>query len=181
MTKHILFIQGAGGFEEDKKLANSLQAHLGSDYQVHFPAMPDENNPKYPVWKEAIAQELAKLDGPLILGGHSLGASLMLRYVAEEKIAQPITGLFLVATPFWDANDPDLAEYALADDFASHLPKNLPIFFYHSRGDEWVPFEHMAMYADKLPNATTRDFDGRGHQFNDDLSEVAADIKALKA
>jgi hypothetical protein len=33
------------------------------------------------------------------------------------------------------------------------------------------------MYAAKLPRATIREFDGRGHQFNNDLSEVAADIR----
>jgi hypothetical protein len=42
-----------------------------------------------------------------------------------------------------------------------------------------VPFAHLAIYAKKLPQATIREFDGRGHQFNNDLSEVAADIKSL--
>jgi len=67
-------------------------------------------------------------------------------------------------------------EYKLSENFAAHLPKGLPIFLYQSRNDEEVPFTHLAMYAEKLPLATVREFDGRGHQFNDDLSEVAADI-----
>jgi pimeloyl-ACP methyl ester carboxylesterase len=51
------------------------------------------------------------------------------------------------------------------------------VFFYHSRDDEVVPFEHLALYQAKLPKATVREFDGRGHQFGDDLSEVARDIR----
>jgi hypothetical protein len=36
------------------------------------------------------------------------------------------------------------------------------------------------MYAEKLPHVTIREFDGRGHRFNDDLSEIAADITSLQ-
>jgi hypothetical protein len=37
------------------------------------------------------------------------------------------------------------------------------------------------MYAERIPQATIHEFDGRGHQFNNDLSEVAGDIKGLSA
>ena len=53
------------------------------------------------------------------------------------------------------------------------------MFLYHSRDDEAVPFAHAALYAEKLPRATVQEFDGRGHQFNDDLSEVAQGIGRL--
>jgi uncharacterized protein len=42
-----------------------------------------------------------------------------------------------------------------------------------------VPFEHLALYAGRLPQATVREVEGRGHQFGDDLSEVAEDIARL--
>jgi hypothetical protein len=63
--------------------------------------------------------------------------------------------------------------------FASRLPKGIPLFLYHSRDDERVPFAHLAIYAGKIPQAIIRQFDGRQHQFNNDLSEVTADIKSL--
>jgi pimeloyl-ACP methyl ester carboxylesterase len=53
------------------------------------------------------------------------------------------------------------------------------VFLYHSRDGEWVPYAHLALYAEKLPQATIHEFDGRGHQFDGDLSEVARDIKEL--
>jgi uncharacterized protein len=70
-------------------------------------------------------------------------------------------------------------EYTLREDFALRIPEGPPVFLYHSRDDEWVPFAHLAMYAERLPRATIREFDGRGHQFEDDLSEVARDIENL--
>ena len=48
------------------------------------------------------------------------------------------------------------------------------------RDDEWVPFAHLALFAEKVPRARFHEFDGRGHQFEDDLSEVAQDIVSLE-
>ncbi len=70
--------------------------------------------------------------------------------------------------------------FILDESRASEVLKTVPIFFYHSRDDEIVPFEHLAMHVKKFPQATIREFDGRGHQFNNDLSEVAADIARLQ-
>jgi hypothetical protein len=36
---------------------------------------------------------------------------------------------------------------------------------------------HLSLYARKLPQAANPALDGRGHQLNNDLSEVAADIE----
>ena len=124
-------------------------------------------------------KKLAALYGEVILVGHSLSASILLKYLSEVKAEKPVAGLFLIAPPYWGAEDWEVEEYALQESFASKLPKDLPIFFYHSRDDEVVPFAYLALYEEKLPQATVHEFDGRGHQFDDDLSEVARDIKGL--
>jgi uncharacterized protein len=181
MKKQVLFVHGGGqgAHEEDKKLAANLRDVLGAAYDVRHPKMPDENRPEYEAWRDQISRELAALDGEVILVGHSLGASILLKYLSEEKVEKHVAGIFLVAPPYWGAEDWEVGEYALQENFASKLPKDLPMFFYHSRDDEWVPFAHLALYAEKLPQATVRGFDGRGHQFKDDLSEVVRDIERL--
>ena len=181
MKKQVLFIQGAGAgaYEEDKELAASLQASLGDEYYVVYPRMPNEENPQDKRWMAQISKELAALDTEVILVGHSAGGGVLLTYLLKENITQPIAGIFLIATPHWDPEDDEDKEYTLRAGFASKLPKGVPIFLYHSRDDEWVPFAHLKFYAEKIPQATVREFDGRGHQFNNDLSEVAADIKNL--
>jgi len=181
MKRQLLFVHGGGegAYEEDRKLAASLQDALGG-YGVHCPKMPDENSPQYAAWRDRIASELAKLDGEIFLVGHSLGASILLKYLSKERTATPISGTFLVAAPYWGVEDWEVDEYVLQEDFASKLPEGLPMFFYHSRDDEWVPFAHLALYAEKVPHARFRAFYGRGHQFDDDLSEVANDIEGLE-
>lgn len=181
MSKQILFIHGGGegARAEDSKLTASLQQNLGNDYQVTIPQMPNENAPEYDAWKSQIAKDLSTLGKHVILVGHSFGSSVLLKYLTEEKLSTTVDGIFLIAAPFWGTPDWEYEAYVLPDNFASKLPAKAPIYFYHSRGDEWVPFEHLALYASKVPQATIREFEGRGHQFNNDLSEVAADIAAL--
>ena len=99
MRKPVLFIHGGGegAYEEDRKLAASLQDALGAAYEVRYPKMPDEDRPVYEAWKERIAKELDALDGEVILVGHSLGGSILLKYLSEEEVEKLVAGLFLVA------------------------------------------------------------------------------------
>ena len=181
MKRQVLYVYGGGqgAYEEDRKLVASLQDALGTGYGVWYPKMPDEDSLEYEAWKDQVAKELARLDSEVIFVGHSLGASILLRYLSEEKTEKPVAGIFLVAPPYWGTEDWEVSEYTLREDFASRLPKELPVSLYHSRDDEWVPFAHLALYTAKLSQATIHEFDGRGHQFNDDLSEVARDIRRL--
>jgi predicted alpha/beta hydrolase family esterase len=181
MMEYVLFIQGAGegAYEEDAKLAASLQEALGAEYQVIYPRMPNEASPKDNVWMARISKELAALEGRVTLVGHSAGGAVLLKYLLKEKVAKPIAGIFFIAIPYWDPEDEEGEEYTLQDGFAAKFPRDVPIFFYHSRDDEWVPFTHLARYAERVPQAAIREFDGRGHQFNNDLSEVAEAIKSL--
>jgi uncharacterized protein len=178
MKKQILFIQGAGqgAYEEDEKLVASLRNEMATEYKVQYPRMSNDDSSGYEAWKTQVSKELSAMKGEVILVGHSFGASLLLKYLAGEKIEQPIAGVFLIATPYWGAEDWQ-NEYALEENFAVRLPKELPIVFYHSRDDDTVPFAHLALYKEKLPRASFHELDGRGHQFNNDLSEVARDIK----
>ncbi len=180
MTRQILFIHGSGGesaYELDRILAASLQSALGADYEVRYPKMPLEESAGYPDWKAQIAVELSALDDPIILVAHSVGGSILLKYLTEEQVENPIAGLFLLATPYFGGDETwNYPEMNLPSDFATKLPAIPRMFLYHSRDDEVVPFAHLALYAAKLPQATLRVYDGRGHQFENDLTDVAGDI-----
>jgi predicted alpha/beta hydrolase family esterase len=185
MNKQVLFIQGAGtgSYKEDEKLVASLRQLLGREYEVNYPAMQNEDEANYETWKRQIEEKLAALDGIVIVVGHSVGASILIKCLAEGDIKKT-TGVFLIATPFWGGDKGWKYEgyeaLVLQASPANKLPANAPVFFYHSRDDETVPFAHLALYAQKFPEATIRELNGRGHQLNNELSEVAEDIKSLK-
>lgn len=160
-------------------LARYLEKSLGSEFDVAAPEMPDATtDPRYRPWQGRIDEELRGVDGSVILVGHSLGGSVLLKYLAETRPPGPIAGLFLVATPFWGpegwAND----EFALVEDFASRLPP-MPTFLYHSREDPHVPFAHLALYEEHLPNATSRPIDGAEHSFMHGLPALVGDVRQV--
>jgi predicted alpha/beta hydrolase family esterase len=181
MHKHVLFIQGGGGdedYEADSKLVASLRDTLGDAYTVHYPRMRDESSPDFGRIKQ-IGEEISLINDEIILAGHSLGASMLLKYLSESEVTQKIAGIFLISTPYWSGHEDWQQGLKLHENFADTLPKNVPIFLYQTRDDEVVPFDHLSFYARKLPAAIVREIENGGHQLNNDLSLVAKDIKSL--
>jgi predicted alpha/beta hydrolase family esterase len=88
-----------------------------------------------------------------------------------------VAGLFVIAAPFWGADDFwDWDEARLPEDAAEKLAAVPRIFMYHSRDDDVVPFSHLALYSARLPQASIRPVDVGGHQLGNDLAVVARDI-----
>ncbi len=183
MGKYVLFIQGGGngGYEADAKLVASLRKELKTAYKVHYPKMLlDETVQDFSQqWLNQIDKEISSVTGEIILAGHSLGASMLLKYLSENKIKKNIAGIFLISPPFWSGNEEWMQPLKLSGDFSDKLPKDIPIFFYQCKDDEVVPFAHFTIYKQKLPWAIFREITNGGHQLNNDLSIVAKDIKSL--
>ncbi len=184
MISQVVFIHGAGegAYKEDVLLVQSLQKELGSDFDVRYPKMADEANAPYDLWKQQIQEEIAAVHGPIILIGHSIGASELAKVLTEIKVDIPIAGIFLLAAPFWGGDGwlyEGYEEIELPENTATTLPSDAKIFLYHAHDDEIVPFGHLALYARLLPKATVREVSNGGHQFGNDLSLIAKDIKDL--
>jgi predicted alpha/beta hydrolase family esterase len=180
-TTYVLFIQGGGkgAHAVDAALAESLKRALGADYDVRFPRMPGEADPNLATWKKKISSELSRIRGRVILVAHSLGGSILLRYLAEEAVDKPIAGAFFLAAPSWDGERWNFDDLKLPHDIAEKLAPIPRIFFYHCRDDDVAPFAHLALHRARIPQAVTREVDSGGHQFGNDLTGVAADIRSL--
>jgi hypothetical protein len=180
-AKQVLFIQGGGegAFLADKPLAESLRMSLGPDYHVHYPAMPDEADPNDEMWRAEIRRQLEKIGGDTLVVGHSVGAYMLVRFMLRDRGRSTLPGVFLIATPFVGEGGWQVSDVALPEDFAEDLPPGVPIFLYHARDDNVVPFSHLGLYRQKIRGATLRELESGGHQLNNDLSIVAADIRRL--
>ncbi len=179
----VLFIQGGGkgAHSEDAPLANSLKRALGPKYDVRFPRMPSEADPNVKAWKEQISSELSRIPDMVILVAHSVGGSILLKYLSEEKVERPIAGLFLLAAPSWDEDRWNFDDLKLPRDIAEKLAFIPRIFFYHCRDDDVVPFAHLALHGARIPRAVTRVVNSGGHQFGNNLTGVATDIQSNDA
>lgn len=178
MTDHysVLFVPGAGDPRHPQgssHLAEYLSRELGDDYEVQAPVMPNFDDPDYRSWRGTIGAQLGELGPNPIVVGHSFGASVLLKFLAEGTSTDPIAGLFLVSAPFWGSSFPD---FALPDDFAAAV-SDVPIFLYHSRDDPEIPLSHLRRYQEHLPNATSRVIEGSEHSFVNGLPELVRDIQ----
>ena len=183
MTRQLLFVQGGGGRgvhdEWDSKLVESLAQELGPDYEIRYPRMPDEDNPKYAPWKAALQRELDKLDDGAVLVGHSIGATILVHSLAEEPSAPSPAGIFLVSMPFIGKDGWPSEEIKPKPQLGARLPAQSPVYLYQGGADEIVPAKHADLNAKAIPQAVVRKLQGRDHQLNNDMSEIAADIRQL--
>jgi predicted alpha/beta hydrolase family esterase len=182
MASAVLLVHSAGPQgpgEGSEPFAARLREELGPGYEVDFPIMPDPENPHYGPWSQRLGEILAEIDEPVVVVGHSLGGSVALKHLSEGNPREPIAGLLLVEAPFWGQSDWE-AEWALPQDWpdeATELPRT---FLFHSRDDEEIPFAHLELYAQRLPDAAVRPLDGHGHLFErGDLTEIIEAIRSL--
>jgi len=103
MRRQVLFVQGGGQGahdEWDNRLVDGLAQVLGQDHEIRYPRMPDEADPAYPPWKQALEMEFAGLKDGAVLVGHSIGAAILVNAVAADPPHCELGGIFLVAAPF---------------------------------------------------------------------------------
>jgi len=184
VKRELLFVQGGGRAVHeawDQKLVDSLRRELGPEYEIQYPRMPAEDEPKYAAWKTTLERELRVLKPGAILVGHSVGGTILLGVLAEESLGRDLGGIFLVAAPFagdggWPSDD-----LRFPADLGARLPPGTPIHFFQGLDDEVVPPSHVELCARAVPRAHIHRLPGRDHQFNDDLSELAHAISRLDA
>lgn len=180
MPPNLLFIHSSGQQSHNQgsgALLQHLKQGLGSDYQVLAPKMPDPVNPKYGQWQTRLHELLASLNGFIVLAGHSLGGSVLLKYCLENNINQPIAGIFIISAPFWSQDEDWQAPQFMLP--AGEVGAIAPIFFYHSKDDDVVPFAHLGVYARTFSQVTVRALQGCGHYYKSGADAIVDDLKTL--
>ena len=163
---------GKGSYD----LVKYLRTELPKEFQIIFPTIEKPNAPTYAKFKKMFKSAFAAITEPVILVGHSLGASTLLKYLSEEKPGVSILGLFLVSTPYWKSN---MKEFQLNKNFQASLAGIPKIFLYHSKHDADVPIDHLEFYEQAFSTAVVRKLNGKEHIFSKGLPELVADIKSL--
>lgn len=179
---HVLFIQGGstGAYDADALLADSLRDELGAGFEVRYPEMVDEDEPDVAAWGRQIDRELEAMAGDIIVVGHSIGASVVLKHLSERDLRPRVRGIFLLATPSWGADDFWHWEECTLDPAATRrLTGHVPVALYHTVDDESVPFSHLERNRGLVPGASFHVLPEGGHQFDNDLGFLAREIRRL--
>lgn len=183
MAKTVLFIHSAGtqgGKQGSSGFLAILEKALGPGYSIRHPDMPKPEKPEYKDWKVLIGKELSKLETGSILIGHSLGGSVLLKYLAEEQCARTFSALFMVAAPYWGLPRWNRDDFILERGFSRKVTQVRKIFIFHAKDDKVVSHEHIERYGKTIPHATLREVTGQGHGFDSgECPALLADIRSL--
>ncbi|RZA06745.1 MAG: serine hydrolase family protein [Moraxellaceae bacterium] len=182
MAINLLFIHSAGaqsGQQGSSPFLKHLRNDLGSDFVIKSPKMPVPTKPSYERWREELDQQFGGDSPPKIVVGHSLGGSVLLKYLSEQTSVSQMVGVFIIAAPWWGAKDWMVEEFMLDKNIAQTLPKHLAIYFYHARNDDVASIQHLTLYANAIPKASVTELKAGGHLFKTGLPELVQDIKAL--
>ncbi|USN58602.1 MAG: alpha/beta hydrolase [Candidatus Peribacteria bacterium] len=185
MKQQVIFIRGGEAFDTKEEFYHYLQTRefnpfehhrnwrdwiawaLSENYDAMTPVMPNKQWADYTAWKIWFERHLVYLNNePLILIGHSLGATFLLKYLSENNFPKIISQLHIVSPVH---NNDGLASETIStfelDD--TKIPniesKAEKIFLYHSKDDPVVPFHHGQSVAKLLPNAQFLQFENRLH------------------
>ncbi len=103
----------------------------------------------------------------------------MINALADEPPKRKLAGIFLVAAPFVGPAGWPNEDIKAKADLGARLPQQTPTFLYHGSRDKIVPIAHVDLYEEAIPGATAHRLLGRDHQLDNDLAEIAKNIRAL--
>jgi len=160
-----------------------LDKHLGRDYEISRPRMPNPDNAQYIEWKINFENYIKLLRNGVILIGVSMGGVFLAKYLSENKFPKRISALILIAAPYDNSLAGDYYDggFKLKPDLSliEKNCKNINLFF--SSNDEVVPLVHAEKYAAKLKSAKIFVLDGKnGHFRVETFPEIVKLIKSFK-
>lgn len=154
-----------------------LRDELVGDYEVILPVMPNKTNARYEEWKLWMDKIVPLLNDEIILIGHSMGGSFVVKYLSENKFPKKIMAVFLVSAMFdYDDDGNSLHSFSLPENLDLQTDK---VYLYHSKDDRVVPFRSLDKFKNKFPNAIARVFEDRGHINQEEFPELIKDIRGL--
>lgn len=160
---------------------DTLQEHLGDEYDVVKPYMPNRMNAKYTEWQIYFERFIPLFNDEVVLVGHSLGGIFLAKYLAENDYPKRIGALFLIAAPFDGRGSAEsLGDFILPEDIENISQQCDTVFLYYSEDDVVVTLEDTLQYAERFPNVTTVALKDRGHINQPDFPEIVERIKSLQ-
>lgn len=139
----LLFLHGAGGFDEDGFLANCLAE--ASHERLIMPQLPDEDM-SFEAWAAPVRIALGELRSDDLVIGYSFGASILVKVLAERDWL--VQRAVLLAIPNWGPDGWDVAEY----DLDQPVPQQT-LALHHCADDAVVPPAHLALSSAHRPAA----------------------------
>jgi uncharacterized protein len=116
----------------------------------------------------------------VVLIGHSLGASFLLRYLSQKDLDISVSCAYLIAAPYFGMDSQEGDSFRFDEEELPALAQKVKkLVLMHSKDDTVVPFGHLEKLSKVFPEAETIVFNERGHFNQESFPELIAHIKGL--
>jgi len=198
MKKTVVLIEGGTTFEtygeyisflrsmpvsaeylENQTWRDSLQSDLGETFKVVRLQMPNKINAKYEEWKIYFHRYLEILGDDIVLLGHSLGATFLVKFLAEETIKNTISRVILVAAPFGEKKPgPSLGDFIFesSTNFEA-INSDFKMTLFTSNNDKLITKDDVVKYQKVIKNLEVKTLPDRGHFSQSEFPELISYIK----
>ncbi len=141
--------------------------------------MPNKINAKYEEWKIYFHRYLEVLGDNLVLIGHSLGATFLVKFLSEETIKNNIFRVILVAAPFDEKKTgPSLGDFTFESSINFEVnDSNLKITLFASDNDKLITKDDVEKYQKVIKNLEVKTLTDRGHFGQKEFPELITYLK----
>lgn len=163
-------------YQEKRYWRDSVIEELGDSYECHTLRMPNPNWADYTAWKIWFEKMVPYLRDGVVLVGHSLGASFLLRYLSENKPPVSVEQLHLVSPVVMEFPDCEgfITDLSTWDGFKTDSKE---VHLWHSTDDTIVPISHSERLKELYPMAQLHRFTDRFHFIGESFPELLKEIK----
>lgn len=159
MKKKFIILHGLGGNSKENWFQWLKRELEKKGSNVNVPDLPDSDFPDSKEWLEVL-RDLVKDKKQIILIGHSLGRTLVVKFLEENP--KNISAVYLIATPYDNLGWFELKKF-FEKPFNKKIKTKAKIHIIYSTDDPYVPAYHALNYLKLFSKAKVYKFTNQGH------------------
>ncbi len=178
--EYLFWLKNESQFDPDRAQKRARRWHRQLEsvlpgWTVLRPQMPNDVNAQYPEWEIYFKKVTPFLKNGVVVIGHSLGGTFLLKYLATHTLPVTVRSVYLVAPSFGVPH----TTFDVFEDI-SKVTKHAPCTIYHSLDDSIVPFAESEGGVKRMPGARLVQFSDRGHFLSESFPELVSDLLQIK-
>jgi len=119
-------------------------------HEVIIPELPDPENPDPEEWTKIALEAMPYVDKDTLIIGHSLGATIALRFLEAAEATSPPKGTLLISPPWHIKAEMFRGFFFNELDFDVLAWKSKMFVIVHAKDDKVIPEDHAVKYANVL-------------------------------
>lgn len=171
--EHIIFVHSASEQTEHTGSNPLLSTIQAEDYIWHKKSYPRDKGQVYELWVKPLIDSFNEIDDnePITLIGHSFGGTVIMKYLTENQVTQPIKQVILIGSPFFGCDEKyNDSDNKLREDAYQFI--DVPVTHIQSKDDDRVDIRHQSCWKNAIPDIHLITKENGKHEFHKGIKEL---------